>query len=198
MNSPGFNILFVCTGNVCRSPLAERMLAAQVGGLPISVESAGTMALVGQPIDPPSADALRELGLSPDGHVARRLTPELITEADLILTAESIHRSAIVQAEPLTFRRAFTIVEFGRLGRELPPLEEVTSDRLKARVREVSGRRGWVDAPPEGADEITDPFGQGLPTAQQTAAVLDAAIHGMAIALGLTPARTQQLGLPTR
>jgi protein-tyrosine-phosphatase len=113
----------------------------------------------------------------------------MVNEADLILTAESVHRSVIVQAEPLTFRRAFTVLEFGRLGRELPSLEDVTRESLKARVKEIAGRRGWVNAPEEGADEIVDPFGEGELAAQQTAAAVAEAIAEVSSALGLFPVR---------
>jgi protein-tyrosine phosphatase len=187
--SDHFTVLFVCTGNVCRSPLAERLFAEQVQNLPVAVHSAGTQALVGRGIDGHSAKALAEFGVDPEGHVAQRYTAQMINRADLILTAESMHRSVIVQAEPLTFRRAFTIVEFGRLGRELPALEDVTRDSLKARVKEIAGRRGWVDAPGEGADEIADPFGDGEIAAQRTAAAVAEAIAEVSSALGLFPVR---------
>lgn len=109
----------------------------------------------------------------------------MVNQADLILTAESSHRSIIVQAEPLTFRRTFTILEFARLGRELAPLEDVTRDSLKARVKEIAGRRGWVDAPAEGEDDIPDPFGEGDAVAGAAAALMDTAIRQVVTALGL-------------
>jgi protein-tyrosine phosphatase len=165
--------------------LAERLLAARIGDLPITVESAGTQALVGRGIDGHSARALSALGGDADGHVAQRFTQQMVTRADLILTAESLHRSVIVQSEPLTFRRAFTILEFALLGRDLPRLEDVNREALKARVKEIAGRRGWVDAPGEGADEIPDPFGAGEAAAQQVAATLDMAINEVSAALGL-------------
>jgi protein-tyrosine phosphatase len=182
-----FSVLFVCTGNICRSPLAERMLRSRLdASAPIRVSSAGTAAVVGMGIDGPSALALRDLGLDGDGHTARQLTAELITSVDLILTAETVHRSAIVRAAPLTFRKTFTMREFGRLGAALPaPEEEPTVDRLRARVVQVADQRGWVEAPAPGADEIGDPFGARLEVARRTAADISDAIDATISALGL-------------
>jgi protein-tyrosine phosphatase len=75
-HDPGvsFTVLVICTGNICRSPLAERLLRARIAtDADIRVESAGTHGLTGRPIDRDSATALRELGVDPDGHEARRL-----------------------------------------------------------------------------------------------------------------------------
>lgn len=184
----GFEVLFVCTGNICRSPSAERLLAARLRpGLPVTVGSAGTGALVGRGIDEPTALALRRRGADPDHHRARLLTRELLAGAGLILSAESAHRSAIMQAEPISFRRTFTIREFGRLGAGLPPLPApVTADALHDRVAEVAGRRGRVEVPVDpGADDIGDPFGAGLAVAADTVARVAAAVDAVLGALGL-------------
>src|SRR4051812_14826139 len=93
-----FSVLFVCTGNICRSPIAERLFLSRVrGGAPIVASSAGTRALVGEPMDAPSAEALRGLGGNPVGHVGRRLRAGEAAAADLILVAEANHRSAVMQ-----------------------------------------------------------------------------------------------------
>lgn len=183
-----FSVLFVCTGNICRSPMAERLLIARLPvGAPVEVTSAGTMALVGRGIDPPSAQLLRELGGSSDGHAAKRLTVPLVSAADLILTAETAHRAAVVQADPLAFRRTFTMREFGRLGRELPPLPApVSSEALRTRVAEVSGQRGHVEPAEPDADEIGDPFRAALKIARQRADQVAEAVDAIISALGLT------------
>lgn len=182
-------MLFVCTGNVCRSPVAERVMRSRLApGLPIAVSSAGTMGLSGYPIDPPSALALRELGGDSEGHVARRLTYEILAGADLILTAESKHRSAIVRDEPVLLRQAFTIREFGRLGQTIPAAlpEPVTEEGLRERVWEVAGQRGWADPPHPGQDEIGDPFGAPLEVARDRARQVAEGVEGVMRALGLS------------
>jgi protein-tyrosine phosphatase len=92
-------VLVVCTGNICRSPAGERMLARLCPDL--RVGSAGLGALVGQPADPTTADvAARHFGLDLSGHVARQFAPDLGLSHDLILVMEPHHRSAIQRSWP--------------------------------------------------------------------------------------------------
>lgn len=186
MTDRDFGVLFVCTGNICRSPAAELLLRARLGSLPVAVRSAGTSGLSGHDVDAPTAFALRERGIDASPHAARRLTADMIAAADLILTAETAHRSVVVQSEPLAFRRAFTIREFARLGAELPPLAgNPTPGALRARVAEVAEQRGRIDPGAPGADEIGDPIGAGLDVARATVAMIDQALDGVVRALGL-------------
>lgn len=182
-----FSVLFVCTGNICRSPAAELLFRARVTGLPITVGSAGTHGLSGHDMDAPSAYAVREYGLDPSHHAARRLTSDMINDADLILTADSDHRSAILRAEPLVFRRTFTMREFARLGAALLPLVEDPSSEavLRDRVAEVADQRGVVEPGESGSDDVGDPLGGGLEVARATVAMIDSATEGVVRALGL-------------
>lgn len=181
-----FSVLFVCTGNICRSPAAELLFRPRVAALPVTVGSAGTSGLSGHDVDRPTAFALRELGIDPSPHAARRLTTDMVAAASLILTATTAHRSVVVQAEPLAFRRTFTIREFARLGAHLPPLAEPpTAETLRARVAEVADQRGIVEPGLPGSDDIGDPLGGGLDVARATVAEIDAALDGVARALGL-------------
>jgi protein-tyrosine phosphatase len=184
-----FAVLFVCTGNICRSPMAERLFLARLPpGVPVRTFGAGTVGLEGWAMDPASAAVLRELGGDPDGHVAHRLTPARIGAADLILTAQAEHRSAVMQEDPLAFRKAFTLREFGRLGARLGRLDgAVGVDRLRARVAEVADQRGQVEPPDVGADEITDPFGAPLPVVRACGEQIAAAVDAVLASLGLTP-----------
>ncbi len=179
-------MLFVCTGNVCRSPVAEKLFGHRAAGSYIASASAGIAGLAGYGIDEPSALALRELNGDPSGHVARRVTPSLVAAADLILTADGDHRSSIVQTAPKTFRRTFTLREFGRLGAGLPQRTgAATPQALRARVADVAEQRGLVDVPEPGEDDIGDPFGAGLEVARLTVAQISTAIDAVIQVLGL-------------
>lgn len=82
-----FSVPFVCSGNICRSPIAERLFLARMDpDGPATASSAGTAGVTGAPMDARAARVLRDLGGDGEGHVARRLEPAMIAESDLILT----------------------------------------------------------------------------------------------------------------
>src|SRR6476659_6876310 len=113
-----FAILFVCTGNVCRSPMAELLCrAAASPHADLELASAGMFALVGEGIDGPTATVLGQLGIDTSRHRARQFQPAMASRADLVLTAETAQRDQIMSAVPTSFRRIFTMKEFARLAR---------------------------------------------------------------------------------
>lgn len=185
-----FAVLFVCTGNICRSPMGERLFRARTDGLAdvLTVSSAGTAGLTGYPMDAPSARALRELGGDPDGHAARRARAADIEAADLVLTAGEEHRAALLALVPLAFRRTFTMREFARLGARQPPLDAVSDQALRERVRAVAGERGFAPPPAAGADDIGDPFGASMDVARRAGNDVSEAVDAIIRALGLTAA----------
>ncbi|WP_101787135.1 hypothetical protein [Nonomuraea indica] len=156
---PDFRILFVCTGNICRSPLAERLTRAALGP-PFQVTSAGTRARPGMEMTERARRVLLGLGGDPDGFASRPLTGELVAAADLVLTATVAHRAEAVALHPPATGRTFTIAEFGALSREVPagPLaaERDVARRARSLVEQARALRGLVhvDQP-----DIPDPFG---------------------------------------
>lgn len=112
---PPFRVLFVCIGNVCRSPVGERLLAARLPGDRFEVSSAGVGAMVGYAMSRYAAAELRSYGGDPTGFAARQLTPDLIAGADLVLTATRDLRSQVLAESPGALRRTFTVLEFAAL-----------------------------------------------------------------------------------
>lgn len=172
---PPFRVLTVCTGNLHRSRLAEGLLTAQlnVAGEAFRVHSAGTHATAGEPMDPVAVALLQELGGVPVGAVARRLTAELVEEADLMLGAAREHRDAAVRLSPVwALRRAFTLREFARLVRA-EDADGLTDpvDRVAALVEGAAGRRGAAAGPADeaGDDDVADPYGAGEQVARACA-----------------------------
>ena len=131
MESPEpVRILTVCTGNVCRSPVAERLLQAGLdqvlpGGF--EVRSAGTRALVGDPVQPLSADIIYMFGGTAEGFAARQLTGKIVRQADLVLTMSSSHRGEVLQLDASLLKRTFTIREFARMLDVLQERESTTA-----------------------------------------------------------------------
>ena len=95
-------MLFVCTGNICRSPfahyLAERM--ANDAGLPLAVESAGTMGEVGMDMEPGAIKALAARGLTGIAHSARQLDEGMMDSADVVYALTGRHRDWIASRFP--------------------------------------------------------------------------------------------------
>ncbi len=110
-----FRVLFVCIGNVCRSPVGERLLATRLPADRFSVSSAGVGAMVGYAMSRYAAAELKGYGGDPTGFAARQLTPELIEEADVLLTATRDLRSQVLAESPGALRRTFTVLEFAAL-----------------------------------------------------------------------------------
>lgn len=113
-----FRILTVCTGNICRSPVAERLLQAglnQVSPGSFEVRSAGTRAMVGEPIQPLSAQIISTFRGTPDDFAARQLTQKILRETDLVLAMTSKHRGEVLQLDASLLKRTFTVREFARM-----------------------------------------------------------------------------------
>lgn len=181
-------ILTVCTGNICRSPLAAQLLALRLADLDVSVTSAGTRAREGMPMTPEAADLAAARGVGPAltaAHGARYLTPAHVHGADLVLAMARDHRREIVELDPSRTRSAFTAREFARLAGDVTDEELRTAaagagdaagprERFAAALAVIAGRRG-ITLPPASPDEddVVDPYGRSAATYERSAAELE-------------------------
>lgn len=92
------SVLVVCVGNICRSPVGERLLAEALPGC--SVSSAGIGAVVGAPADEMMSEVAEAEGLDLEGHVARQFTSEMGAAHELILVMEPGHKAEIARRAP--------------------------------------------------------------------------------------------------
>lgn len=161
MNEPRFRILTVCTGNICRSPVAERLLATSLG-IEVDVGSAGVRAMVGAPIHPGMVALLEASGIRTDGLAARQVTPREIRSADLVLGLTREHRAHLVREVPAALRRSFTLLEFARLMTS-PDVGSIPSGPADVRLRAlvVWAARHRAAPPAEDSDDVPDPYGHG-------------------------------------
>src|SRR5678816_2076052 len=106
-------VLFVCTGNVCRSPMAEGLFRHAVEGRgQYRVISAGLGAMEGQPPSPYAVQAVRELGIDISNQRSRMLTPELVHHADYIFGMTHSHVDTVMLLYPQAAEKTFLLREF--------------------------------------------------------------------------------------
>lgn len=92
------SVLVVCTGNICRSPVGERLLRKLLPEM--KIDSAGTYGLTDHPADAMAAEVAVSHGLSLDGHHGRKLTPTIARSYDLILVMEALHIEEVTKIAP--------------------------------------------------------------------------------------------------
>jgi protein-tyrosine phosphatase len=172
VDDPDFSLLIVCTGNLCRSPMAQ---AAVRSGLDahlapadrdkLRVASAGVRAPHGAPLERNTLRVLTERGIPLDGFTSRRLNASMVESAGLVLTASRSQRLVIGQERPEAYGRTYTLREFADLLQEVDPAKLPTDPVQRAAsvvglAREIRGLRAPL--PPDQID-IDDPIGQRLP-----------------------------------
>jgi protein-tyrosine phosphatase len=190
-------VLTVCTGNICRSPMAEALLRAGLAArLPeqeaarVEVSSAGTHGYEGAPMEPHARTALAALGVDGEQFRARALVAEHVEGADLVLAATREHRAAAVLLDPSAAGRTFTLRELARLtaGVEALPGEDVVA-RGHALVAAAAGARGTLRPSRPGDDDVADPYRARLKAFSACAAVVAEALQGPLDLLAGVPGR---------
>ncbi|UCN14097.1 low molecular weight phosphatase family protein [Cellulomonas iranensis] len=178
-------VVAVCTGNICRSPAVERLLAARLAGTDVVIVSAGTHAVVGHPVSAPMVPLLTGAGADVDGFAARQLDAGLVARADLVLALTRGHRSAVVQLAPAAVRRTFTLLELARLLPHVDPAAlrdagATPGERLRALPALAAAAR---PAAGTGVDDVEDPIGRGDAVYRASFASLAPAVDALATAL---------------
>jgi protein-tyrosine phosphatase len=174
------SILLVCTGNICRSPMAEGFLRValgrRLGDSAPRVFSAGVCGRGGGRALSETVAAAAERGVDMSGHVVRALLDADIEEADLVLGMAAEHRDWIARGLPSALPKTFTLKELVRLLDALPdPSAADTSpaERLSRRVAEASRlrREGFEGNPHD--EDVVDPLGLSFEAFQAVALDID-------------------------
>ncbi|MEV6813239.1 phosphotyrosine protein phosphatase [Micromonospora sp. NPDC051296] len=200
---PPFTVLHVCMGNICRSPMAERLLSLAVGERlarrdvdPARADellhshSAGTGGWhAGEEMNPPAARQVTTRGGSVAGFAARKLRSDHIDAADLVLTATADQLEYVVALRPDAVSRTFVLGEFGRLLAALDPAAlppaEATPEAVYARGAALveaahAARQGTTPLP---TDDLDDPWGRGDQCFSRVADEIEETVHPLAAVL---------------
>lgn len=166
-------LLFVCEGNLARSPAAELISRHRVDSESAwSFASCGVRAVRSDRVLTAVGIELDALGVPRDSFTSRQATIPMLGEATLILTASAPQNAWIVDEAPGVFRRTYLMKQAARLLADLPPGEDPLVFMDKTRDRPLS------------QDEIEDPFRKSHDAAQAAVEQIDAALRVILPALG--------------
>jgi len=182
-------VLFVCTGNTCRSPIAEAMLSqlAAESNLPLEVKSAGVSTVTGIPTSEKSKQALLVKGISFSGQ-SQPVTKELLDWADYILTMTESHKQTLLLNHPHIIDKAFTLKQFAWMNEEHEQLykqldsyiaELQTQIQLGQPIDEEL-RQKAIELEAKLPDfDISDPFGGSQLDYNEAAQEIEAAVQSI-------------------
>ncbi len=165
----------VCTGNICRSPMAEAMLRDELGRRgceDIEVASAGTWAGFGNPAQPEALEVFRGRGIDLDDHRSRPVDPQELGEADLVVAMTSVHARELRQVAEDVGTKMILMKELVEME-----VEECPSSEIPARLRTLlQGKR----PEPRRALDLDDPMGLPVFAYERAAGEIETGVRRLA------------------
>jgi protein-tyrosine-phosphatase len=177
-------IHFVCTGNLCRSPMAEALMKdalAKRGRSDIAVTSSGTWGNYGNPATGPAAEVLRSRGVDLAEHLSRPMEKKELLDASLVVAMTSVHLREIRHVAPEVTSKLVLLKEILELDPEQLPEDSGLEERLGAML--AAARPKW-----RRAMDLDDPMGQPISSYERCATELEAGINRLADLLFPLPA----------
>lgn len=195
------SVLVVCTGNICRSPIAEGLFrdrGTALAGEDLEVRSAGTWAGRRNPAMPEAVRAAAELGSDVAGHRSQRVTPTLAGAADLVITMTEEQRDEVIREAPGAARHTFTLKELAALLGQMPAAAwPPDTDATRHRIEDAHRLRVGPAAPAIADTDVTDPIGMGMEVYRAVAWDIERHIDAVLPALLGTP-RSDTANRPAR
>lgn len=183
IRNDGFSVVVVCTGNLIRSQYAAALLQERAESfLPrrVVVESAGTDAWEGLPVEERTLDCLRGLGLDVSTARSRRLREGMLTRSDLVLGMTAEHLRAAMTMAPSTLHRAFTLTGLAAILRGMPEQRTIEEKdpvrRMRAIVRQAAEHRSLGAE----AAEVPDPLRRSNAVHEQMVGMVEDAVRDVA------------------
>ncbi|MFM7508117.1 MAG: hypothetical protein ACKO5A_01025 [Actinomycetota bacterium] len=170
-------LLFICTANQCRSPMAEALATSWVEQHSVTAGIASAGLLPGDvAVHPGSVLALRRRGIDISAHRSRQLTPDLVNWANLVITMERTHLMSLAEFSPTVIDRAFPLRELDALATLIGPRradETVLAWSTRASAARLPGAVLHYGTD----DDVADPMGKGSRAFRRTAEELDVLIN---------------------
>ena len=137
------NILIVCVGNICRSPMAEAFFRSQLLQVKpeIQISSAGIQAVINRPAVFEVHNLMQKQGIDISNHRARQLTEEIVLDSNLILVMEKFHKKEIEIAFPFSYGKVFLLGKWS--GFEIPDPYEQSFEAFEECFDLI--QRAWAD-----------------------------------------------------
>ena len=182
-------VLFVCTGNICRSPMGELMFPLFFHDDSIVANSAGVQGLLNSPIDPASALLLAQDGIDSRAFRSKRLTPQLAMSNGLILCFTEHQRRKIVALAPRVRTKTFTLTGFAALCAYCASHGIIQGSTVDERLQSVLRNASMIQPVLGNTPDIADPYRKEIDVFQDAHDAIGEAIAQIASALAPSRAR---------
>ena len=196
-------VLFICTGNICRSPMGELLFRTYTQGTSLEIGSAGTHSLVGHSIDPSSKALMDAVGIDSSQFRSTQLTQDIADNSDLILCFEPEQRHNIVVIAPTALPYTFTLTDFSNMCAYCAQHNMITGVTIQERLQSVIDQSMQIRPMLPPSATIPDPYRKNFEAFRSAARATNDAIRNIlrSISYNTTPAvqsvkETVQLGNP--